>query len=128
MWKRKYEESMCHSIIACARNGGSVISRCVEIEIVPRTYYRWIDPNSEWHIPEFAEAHEVAEVLCQKWWEEKGQQHITFHDKGERLDPQNYRLQMANRFGWSEKTQQDLQTSGDIIVNLSRKDNANGNG
>lgn len=128
MWTSKYEPWMCPSIIACAERGGSVISRCAEIQIVPRTYRRWIDPTGEWYIPEFAEAHEIAEVLCQKWWEEVGQTYITFEDKGRRLDPQNYRLQMANRFGWSEKSQQDLTTSGDIIVNLTRKDDANGNG
>ena len=128
MWTTKYDSSMCNTIIACARNGGSVVSRCCEIEVNRTTYYRWIDPNGPHYIPEFAEAHEIAELLCARWWEEKGQQHITFEDRGTQLDAQNYRLQMMNRFGWSEKGQQDVTANGDIIVNLSRKQDANGNG
>lgn len=118
---------MLDTIIACARDGGSIVSRCCAIEIVRQTYYNWINPNGEWYIPEFHEAHEKAELLCQQWWEEKGQRHLTFIDRGERLDSQNYRLQMMNRFGWSEKGQQEVNATGDIVLNLGKKSDGNSN-
>lgn len=127
MWISKYETSMLDTIIACARDGGSVVSRCCAIEIARATYYNWINPNSEHYIADFHAAHEKAELLCQKWWEEKGQQHLTFIDRGERLDSQNYRLQMMNRFGWSEKGQQDVTTTGDIVLNLGKKTDGTSN-
>jgi len=114
-----YRESFCDIIIALGREGKSVISRCAELEIFRSTYYRWIDPDSDQYHPEFAEAHELAEVLCEKWWQEKGQQHLTFDPHGERLDPQNYRLQMMNRFGWSEKGQQEV--NGKLPVTIIMK-------
>lgn len=128
MWTSKYEPSMSDTIIACAREGGSVVSRCCAIEVTRETYYQWINPNSDWYKPDFHKAHEIAELLCQQWWEEKGQKHITFIDRGERLDAQNYRLQMMNRFGWSEKGQQEVNNTGDIVLNLGKKADGNSNG
>ena len=123
----KYEPNMCATIIACGERGESVVSRCVDLGITKTTYYRWIDPNSPYYHEDFAQAHEIAELKCQKWWEAIGQKHITFEDRGVRLDAQNYRLQMMNRFGWSEKGQQDITANGDIVVNLTKRPDANGN-
>lgn len=116
---QKYKPEFLDSIIACGMDGKSVVSRCCEIGIRKQTYYNWIDPDSEFYIPEFAEAHEIAEMHCAKWWEEKGQRHLTFDPHGERLDPQNYRLQMMNRFGWSEKGQQEV--NGKLPVTIIMK-------
>jgi hypothetical protein len=123
----KYEPNMCATIIACGEQGESVVSRCVALGIDKTTYYRWIDPNGKWYHEDFAQAHAVAELKCQHWWESIGRKHITFEDRGTRLDAQNYRLQMMNRFGWSEKGQQDITANGDIVVNLTKRPDANGN-
>lgn len=128
MWTSKYEPSMSDSIIACAKAGGSIEKRCVEIGIHKSTYFEWINPNSPYYHEDFHRAHEMAQLLSEVWWQDKGQQHITFIDRGERLDAQNYRLQMMNRFGWSEKGQQEVNNTGDIVLNLGKKADGNSNG
>lgn len=122
MWKKKYDPKMLDIILACGKAGKSVVSRCCELEISRATYYNWLDPDSEHYVPEFAEAHELAEIYAAKWWEEKGQQHLTYYPDGERLDPQNYRLQMMNRFGWSEKGQQELTGKQPVTIIMKEQD------
>lgn len=118
---------MTDAIIACAKAGGSIQKRCVELGIHISTYYEWINPNSAQYHEEFHRAHEMAQLLSEVWWQDKGQQHLTFVDRGERLDSQNYRLQMMNRFGWSEKGQQEVSNTGDIVLTLGKKADGNSN-
>ena len=108
---------MCEPIIACARNGGSAKLRATEIGIHIATYLRWIDPNSDQYHEDFHQAHELAEQLCYAWWEKMGTAHLVINGKDSpRLDPQVYRLNMMNRFGWGEKRE---ETRNDTTVTLN---------
>ena len=103
----EYRPEFCDTIIAVAERGGSAKRRAVAIGINPSTYYRWIDPSSDHYIPEFHAAHERAEGLCYAWWEKMGTAHLIVEKDGPRLDPQVYRLNMMNRFGWGEKREEN---------------------
>lgn len=99
----KYEPQMPDTIIACAREGGSVIARCVAIGISRQTYYTWIDPKGDWFNPTFYEAHQTAEELCQEWWEKQGVKGLWTDPKTQRFDSRVWQLNMMNRFGWGLK-------------------------
>ena len=112
----EYRPEFCDTIIAVAERGGSAKRRAVAIGINPSTYYRWIDPSSDHYIPEFHAAHERAEGLCYAWWEDVGNEHLVVSKDGPRLDPQVYRLNMMNRFGWGEKQQQEVKTDTSVTL------------
>lgn len=107
MHEAKYLESMGNTIIACAREGGSVVARCVAIGISRKTYYQWISPDHKQYHEAFHEAHEQAEELCQEWWENQGIDGLWTDPKTQRFDSRVWQLNMMNRFGWGLKNEND---------------------
>lgn len=103
--KPKYDPSMTDTIIACAREGGSVVARSVACGITSETYYQWINPNSPVYHEDFAEAHRTATELCQEWWENQGMKGLWTNPKEQRFDSRVWQLNMMNRFGWGIKNE-----------------------
>lgn len=117
----KYEPEMGNTIIARANEGCSVIERSVAIGITSKTYYDWINPESDNYHEEFHKAHLHAEELCQTWWESKGRVYLVVDGKDSpRLDAQVYRLNMMNRFGWGENNRNHNTNDTTIDVTISK--------
>lgn len=115
----KYLPEHCQSIIEDAAIGKGIAARAMAIGVSERTYLRWIDPDAPEFQPEFAEAHVVAESLCKAWWEELSRVHAIEEKDGPRLNSQNYRLNMMNRFGWGENNR-NHNTNENIDVTISK--------
>ena len=112
----EYRPEFSDTIIDVASRGGSARLRAVKIGVHPDTYYAWCDPESPYYHADFHEAHLKAEALCYAWWEEMGTSHLVVEKDGPRLDPQVYRLNMMNRFGWGEKQQQEVKTDTSVTL------------
>lgn len=113
----KYKPEFSNAIIEAGKKGYSAISRCVEISISEPTYYEWINPESEYFKPDFLAAHLEAETYCQDFWERLSLTHVVERKDGPKLNANVYRLNMMNRFGWGEKTEQH-NLNEDITVTI----------
>lgn len=113
----EYKPDFSASIVELGRKGKSIVSRCANLGISKTTYHEWINPESTYFKPDFKEAHDEAELLCQDWWENAGQDHMVEHKDGTKLNANVYRLNMMNRFGWGEKREQH-NLNEDITVTI----------
>lgn len=68
---KKYRDDFCAAVIAAGARGKSFKWIAAELFVNITTLYRWI---SEY--PEFRQAMEIAGLLSQKWWEDKGQENL----------------------------------------------------
>lgn len=112
----EYKPEFLDIIIAVGEEGGSAVERCVAIGVSRATYYNWINPTNEYYNEDFHKAHEEAELRCEAWWEKAGRLGMVEVKDGPKLNGNIYRLHMQNRFGWSEKQQQEVKTDTSVTL------------
>lgn len=64
-----YNRDYCEKVIEFGKQGKSRTWMAAELGVTKKTIANWMDAHQE-----FAEAIEVAMLLSQKWWEDKGQE------------------------------------------------------
>lgn len=102
--REKFKPEYCQIVIDHMSQGRSVVSFAAEVGVSKRTVYNWAQ-----RIPEFADAIEHAQTLCERWWENKGQDSL---DSGKSFNDRVYQLHMMNRFNWQLKEGKEL--SGEV--------------
>lgn len=75
----------------------------VELKLTP---YQWKTLMDDLVESQFSEIIELGRTLAHAWWERQGR--INLHSKT--FNTGLYTIQMKNRFGWSEKTEQSMTT------------------
>jgi hypothetical protein len=96
-----YLPEFCDKVLEWGAQGKSVTWMAAEIGIDKKTIYNWIDTH-----PDFFYAIERARVLCQKWWEDAGQNGMTANLFNSTVWQKN----MAARFRdeWTERSETAL--------------------
>lgn len=97
----KYKPEYCEQVIELMSEGCSIEEVAFELKIRKQTLYNWTE-----QYPEFLDAIEIGRELSLGWWMKEGRNGI----KEKVFQTGLYVIQMANRFGWSSKTEQKLST------------------
>lgn len=94
--KTYYKPEFKEKIIDAMTAGKSAIRFAKEIGVSRETIRKWTKKY-----PDFAEAYEEAKTNCEAYWEEWLINHLADKD----LNASLVKLFMAQRFGWTEKSE-----------------------
>lgn len=86
----------------CGQEGGSGVEARLLLGIGRAAWDSLIE-----HEPEFAQAEEVRSDLAEAWWQRQGRAMV----QGAPGNAAIWRLNMANRFGWTDRAQIDNTSS-----------------
>jgi hypothetical protein len=105
MIKSTWEEDC----LALSKDGASDVELREELNISDDLWYRWIDEDEE-----FSRTIKRCHRLCQIWWERHGRKMASGQADG---NATVWIFNMKNRFGWTDRTQQDnISTDGSISI------------
>lgn len=101
----KYTDDMDQRAFDCLKEGRSIVSVCVELDISRETLYQWIDEKGDYYKPSFSDTIKRGLEHSQSWWEEEGR-------KG--LKERNFQAalwfgNMKNRFSKDWKDKQEVE-------------------
>lgn len=110
----KYRPEFCEIIIACGEEGKTLASMAEAIDVDRATVNEWIE-----RYPEFSRAISRGLQKAQDWWEDKGR--LATFGAFEGYNATSYIFQMKNRFpkDWREK--QDVEHSGQVRHEVTRR-------
>lgn len=109
----KYDPTiMLPIIIDLMSEGASKVEVCAELGICNDTLIEWCKDQSK---PEFSEAVKHGERLSEAWWQKKGRKNLENKDFSSTL----WYMNMRNRFGWADKTEQKTENTTEIKGDLT---------
>lgn len=92
-----YKKEYCQELIEFARTGGTFRHFAGHLEVARRTLYNWLEAN-----PEFQEAKEIADAICEKYWIDQYRMAMV-NDEG---NPTMYIFLMKNLSGWRDRIEE----------------------
>ena len=96
----KYRPEHCQLIQTMLSEGACLVEFCAEVGITHQTLHNWRDSN-----PVFFEALTRAELLGEAYWRKRLRTELMLDNKA---NAALVKLYFANRFGWSDKNQQEI--------------------
>jgi transposase-like protein len=99
----KYTPDMPERVLECLSAGKSVAQFARDLGVTRRTIYNWADEH-----PEFMHALSRAQENSEAAWMDKIEAMMTSRDVNVPL----VKLYLANRFGWSDKTETAITGAG----------------
>lgn len=93
-----YDPEYCERVVELGREGESVVGIAADLGVSKQTVYNWQEKH-----PEFLDAMTRARDLSESWWASQGKKGIWSRE----FNASAYRLQMMNRFGWGERSQNE---------------------
>ena len=100
----KYKEEYCDEIVSFMANGSSKVQFCAHIGICYDTFLDWKVKHQK-----FSESIKRADMVCQAWWESKGQKAIFGGVEG--FNPTGYIFNLKNRFPQHYKDKHEVDHS-----------------
>jgi hypothetical protein len=97
-----YDPKIIPRVLECMRAGWSLAELCLEFDVSKKTLYNWRDAH-----PEFLHALENGVDLSEGWHMKLARENYYNKDFNDRLWYRN----MANRFGWRDKTENNNNTT-----------------
>lgn len=99
----KYSPEIVHTILNMMADGKSKVQVCAALMISTETLSEWLNDDDK---PELKEAMSIGLTLSEAFWENKGQEAI---DSTRNFRENTYKLLMANRFKWGDKTETTIK-------------------
>lgn len=113
------KEDWQERILELSKEGASIVELAVELEISRQTLYTLMERE-----PIFLDTIKRCKELCEYWWLREGR--INLKDKD--FSYTGWYMNMKNRFGWADKTENktnhsgSVQTGGPDLSKLSKKE------
>ena len=107
----KYQEEFCGLLIEHMSRGFSFESFASRADCSSVTLHSWIKEH-----PDFLNAKQVGLEKCRSWWEAQGEKGL-FHPN---FKVAAWRMNMMNRFGWSEKVSTEVDDKRDLAKKFER--------
>jgi len=100
-----YDPKYCDLVIELASQGKSKAQMAATIGVTRKTMWTWTQ-----QYPEFLNAFELAEELCQQWWENIGQTYLVNTKDGDSLNTGLWARSMAARFprDYTDRTKHEV--------------------
>ena len=100
-----YDPEYCKTVIELASQGKSKAQMAATIGVTRKTMWTWAQ-----QYPEFLNAFELAEELCQQWWENIGQTYLVNTKDGDSLNTGLWARSMAARFpkDYTDRTKHEV--------------------
>ena len=100
-----YDPEYCKTVIELASQGKSKAQMAATIGVTRKTMWTWAQ-----QYPEFLNAFELAEELCQQWWENVGQTYLVNTKDGDSLNTGLWARSMAARFpkDYTDRTKHEV--------------------
>ncbi|NBW20739.1 MAG: hypothetical protein EBR82_73520 [Caulobacteraceae bacterium] len=100
-----YDPKYCDLVIELASQGKSKAQMAATIGVTRKTMWTWAQ-----QYPEFLNAFELAEELCQQWWENIGQTYLVNTKDGDSLNTGLWARSMAARFpkDYTDRTKHEV--------------------
>lgn len=111
----KYKEDFPDMLIEHMGNGYSFQAFAGVIKVSERVLYDWLD-----QIPEFNEAYEEAKARCRAKWEQFGIEGMFMGGKDNPFNATVWVFNMKNRFGWTDKREDKVETKTQIVIQESQ--------
>lgn len=112
----KYEPWMCEKLIELMKDGASLTEVCAELDICHDTLIEWCKEGGEYYKEDFSEAKKRGEKLSEAWWERMGRTNLFNPYQGDTFNSSLWYMNMKNRFGWRDKTDNKTDLSGNLQV------------
>ena len=96
-WKEK--------CLTLAEEGASIVELSVMLEISRDTFYALSEREEE-----FSDTVKRCKELSEAWWERSGRTNLM----NKEFNYTGWYMNMKNRFGWRDKTEQDINHSGNV--------------
>ena len=105
-----YDPKYCDLVIELASQGKSKAQMAATIGVTRKTMWTWAQ-----QYPEFLNAFELAEELCQQWWENIGQTYLVNTKDGDSLNTGLWARSMAARFpkDYTDRTKHEVTGKDD---------------
>lgn len=104
-----YKPEYCEQVIKLGMKGKSLEQIAGELGVRYSTLVRWREKH-----PEFSDAIGDAYRLSQKWWEDKGQEHLIEVKDAPKINAGLYAKIMAARFPHDYRDNYKLEISGSV--------------
>lgn len=100
-----YDPEYCDLVIKLASQGKSKAQMAATIGTTRQTMWSWMQ-----QYPEFLDAMNHAEELCQQWWEDMGQTYLINKREGDTLNTGLWSRSMAARFpkDYTDRTKHEV--------------------
>lgn len=100
-----YDPEYCKTVIELASQGKSKAQMAATIGTTRQTMWSWMQ-----QYPEFLDAINHAEELCQQWWEDMGQTYLINKREGDTLNTGLWSRSMAARFpkDYTDRTKHEV--------------------
>ena len=100
-----YDPEYCDLVIKLASQGKSKAQMAATIGTTRQTMWSWMQ-----QYPEFLDAINHAEELCQQWWEDMGQTYLINKREGDTLNTGLWSRSMAARFpkDYTDRTKHEV--------------------
>lgn len=126
----EFKDEYCEMLVNHMAEGLSFETFGAIVDCCKQTLYTWMEKY-----PQFLDARRRGDVKSQMYWEKLGNQHIINTSdsesqgqgygwsKSRSINAAIYKLHMANKFGWREKTEvsSDQEKPLQITMNYERK-------
>jgi len=98
----KYDPKVIPIVLECMAQGWSLAEVAAELHVAKSTMWEWRENHKE-----FSKALEEGIDLSESWWTKKSREELYNKDFNDRLWYRN----MANRFGWRDKVDTNLNAT-----------------
>ncbi len=93
-----YKPEYCQKLIESQARGEHIIEFAASVSVSKKTVFEWLDKH-----PEFAAAYEEGKPKAMAWYLKEGRKMV----KGGNGNGAVWKSFMANKFGWTEKIEQE---------------------
>lgn len=113
----EWADEKAKKLASMFKNGESLAEVCAKLMVAKNSFYKACDIS-----PAFADAYEMGLLLSEAWWQKLGRAGSAGQVK---IQPLTWKFNMQNKFGWSEKVDQNQNVNAKVNNTFSKEEYEN---
>lgn len=114
---KEWADEKAIKLASMFKNGESLAEVCAKLMVAKNSFYKACDISDD-----FAEAYEMGLLLSEAWWQKLGRAGSAGQVK---IQPLTWKFNMQNKFGWSEKVDQNQNVNAKVNNTFSKEEYEN---